>query len=176
MGKDGEGRERRGTAPGLSIRPAVSSDAGRLTALAFAAKRHWGYPERWIEAWRDELTITESDVEGGAFWVAVEEANGRPLGVYALLGDPEQPQLEHLWVDPAAQRGGVGRALFLHAVEQARESGAKTISIDADPNAAGFYQRMGAVQIGTVHASMEGVERHRPQYVYDLTSSGVKSP
>jgi len=158
----------------LSIRRAVSSDAAALTRIAHAAKRRWGYPERWIEAWRKELTITEDDIVAGAFWVA--EDDGRPLGLYALLGNPAQPQLEHLWVDPAAMRGGVGRSLFMHAAGQARARGAKVLTIDADPNAAGFYERMGAVQVGMVEASMEGVARQRPQYVYDLTTSPAETP
>jgi hypothetical protein len=32
-------------------------DAATLTAIAFAAKRYWGYHERWIESWSDLLTI-----------------------------------------------------------------------------------------------------------------------
>ena len=159
---------------GISIRRAVSSDASALTRIAHAAKRRWGYPERWIEAWSKELTITEDDIVAGAFWVA--EADGQPLGLYALLGDPAQPKLEHMWVDPAAMHGGVGRTLFMHAAEQARARGAKALTIDADPNAAGFYQRMGAVQVGMVETSMEGVARQRPQYLYDLTTSGAKGP
>jgi hypothetical protein len=27
---------------------AIPEDAESLTRVAFAAKRHWGYPERWI--------------------------------------------------------------------------------------------------------------------------------
>ena len=40
------------------IRRAIAADACALTEIAHAAKRHWGYPERWIEIWRDALTIT----------------------------------------------------------------------------------------------------------------------
>ena len=36
----------------------ASPDHARIpTRIAFAAKRHWGYPERWIKYWSDGLTI-----------------------------------------------------------------------------------------------------------------------
>jgi len=38
-----------------SIRPAALADAGALTVIAQAAKRHWGYPEPWLAAWAAAL-------------------------------------------------------------------------------------------------------------------------
>jgi hypothetical protein len=40
----------------MHIVRAKPEDAANLTGIAFAAKRHWGYPENWIESWRDLLT------------------------------------------------------------------------------------------------------------------------
>jgi len=42
----------------LHIRRAVPAEAGLLTEIAHAAKRHWGYPENWIRRWKSDLTIT----------------------------------------------------------------------------------------------------------------------
>jgi hypothetical protein len=39
----------------MQIVRAKPEDAAALTQIAHAAKRHWDYPERWIEAWRDIL-------------------------------------------------------------------------------------------------------------------------
>jgi len=44
-------------------------------------------------------------------------------------------------------RLGVGRALPAHAIAEARPRGAERLTILADPNAASFYKRNGAVQI-----------------------------
>jgi hypothetical protein len=41
----------------MQIERANAQDAEKLTEIAFAAKRHWGYPEEWMESWRDALTI-----------------------------------------------------------------------------------------------------------------------
>ena len=45
------------------IRRASPGDAEVLTRIAFAAKRYWGYPERWIEHWSESLTVTPEFVE-----------------------------------------------------------------------------------------------------------------
>lgn len=42
----------------IALRPATPADAAVLTEIAHAAKRHWGYPERWVQLWRAALTIT----------------------------------------------------------------------------------------------------------------------
>ena len=41
----------------MQILRAKAEDAAKLTEIAFSAKRHWGYPEQWIENWRHVLTI-----------------------------------------------------------------------------------------------------------------------
>ena len=48
------------------IRRAVSGDAAGLTAVAHAAKRHWGYPESWIALWERELTVSAELTSVGA--------------------------------------------------------------------------------------------------------------
>ena len=65
---------------------------------------------------------------------------------------------------------GVGRALFQHAVEQASKLGHHEIKIEADPNAAGFYERMGAKRIGVNVTEIEGRPRELPLMLYTVPS------
>jgi GNAT superfamily N-acetyltransferase len=51
--------------------------------------------------------------------------------------------LEHLWVEPSSIRRGVGSRLFRHAAGRARDLGATAMEWEAEPNALGFYARMG---------------------------------
>ncbi|BBL80569.1 N-acetyltransferase [Rubrobacter xylanophilus] len=142
----------------MEISRATSQDAAELTEMALAAKRHWGYPERWMELWRKELTITPQLAAEGEVWVAEED--GAKLGFYAL--SPSGRELEHLWVRPERLGEGVGRALFFHALSRAAELGAETLLIESDPNAEGFYVRMGAAKIGERVAELDGRERVLP--------------
>ena len=42
----------------IEIRRAHPEEADTLTEIAHAAKRHWKYPESWIQQWQTDLTIT----------------------------------------------------------------------------------------------------------------------
>ena len=78
-----------------------------------------------------------------------------------------------MFVDPPAIGSGAGRILFEAAVVLARRLGAKRMVILADPNAAAFYQRMGARFLRNEPSdAIPG--RTLPLYVYDLMS-GVAS-
>src|SRR5438128_97160 len=49
-----------GPVPSYRVRivRARSTDAAKLSAIARAAKAHWGYPAHWLERWCEQLTIT----------------------------------------------------------------------------------------------------------------------
>lgn len=148
----------------VTIRRSEPSEAARLTEIARAAKRHWGYPEEYIRLWADDLTLTPEYVGGNAVYSAV--CGDRVVGVCALTGEGETREIDHLWVDPGHIGRGVGRLLFRHAVEKARAEGVLTLEIVADPNAEGFYLKMGARRIGEVPAVPPG--RVLPLLVLDL--------
>ena len=70
------------------------------------------------------------------------------LGVAQVRMSGRDADLQKLFVDPAALRGGVGKALFDWAIDAAREMGASRMIIEADPDAAPFYRRLGARDAG----------------------------
>lgn len=146
---------------GTTIRRARDDEAGALTAIARAAKRHWGYPEAWVARWRDALTVTPAYVRGHPLFVAADE--DRPRGFYALAMDGDKAVLDHLWIEPGWMGRGIGRELFSHAARTARGLGAARLEIDSDPHAEGFYLRMGARRVGQVPADVEGVRRMLPR-------------
>ncbi len=59
-----------------------------------------------------------------------------------------------MWVEPDAMGNGHGRRLFEHAVAIARSLGATALELDADPNAVGFYERMGMERIGETPSTL----------------------
>ena len=126
----------------MQITRARPDDAATLTAIAFAAKRHWGYPERWLESWRDDLTVSPAFVDSHETYAAI--IDGRTVGFYALRQKGDRLNLLHMWVLPDAMGRGVGRSLFLHAIERTKALGFGELEIESDPNAEGFYQRLGA--------------------------------
>src|ERR1700682_6189026 len=150
----------------MQIVRAKPEEAEALTEIAHAAKRHWGYPERWIESWREILTMRPQFVAENVTYCAKE--GGRIIGFYLLTTEKDGMHLDHLWISPHAMGHGIGRVLFQHAVEQARNSGHRGFKIEADPNAAGFYERMGAKRIGLNVTEIEGQLRELPLLLYRI--------
>jgi GNAT superfamily N-acetyltransferase len=150
----------------IHIRRAEPGDAGVLSRIAFAAKGHWGYPERWMEHWRDVLTITPEFISQNEVHAATVQ--GELAGFYALDGEGPRMELEHLWVLPERMGLGLGRALFEHALDRAAELGTEILAIEADPNAEGFYRRMGATCVGEIVYELDGRERVLPLLAADV--------
>lgn len=145
----------------LQIRRATPDEADTLTAIAHAAKRHWNYPEQWIEIWRDDLTITPDFIANNEVYVAL--VDGTIAGCCALVVSDSPAELEHMWIDPQRMGNGVGRSLFEYAKERAKQLGLPELELSADPNAEGFYERMGAERIGEIQARMDGQPRVLPR-------------
>ena len=142
------------------IRRAIPKDAAVLSRMALAAKAHWGYPERWMELWKPQLTFSPEYFENNESWVAEREHS--PIAFYTLLDREENAWIENLWVSPEDIGQGVGKKLFSHAVEVARQRGYKRIQLEADPNAMGFYEKMGMRKIGERHSAVEDQPRILP--------------
>ena len=139
-----------------SIRAARAGEAAALSDLAFRSKAHWGYSEEFMEACRDELSLSEHDLREHATHVLV--ADEVVLGFYALerISD-EAVELLHLFVDPSRIRRGFGRALMAHARATARAAGYRTLVIQSDPHATRFYESLGARSVGSrASASIPG--------------------
>ncbi|HET8605964.1 MAG TPA: GNAT family N-acetyltransferase [Gaiellaceae bacterium] len=123
---------------GLLIRRAEPEAIAALRELTFRSKAHWGYEPALVRAWVDGLSFsTDKD-----YWLA--EVDGTAVAWMGLV--PSRAGvcvLDDLWVDPAWLGQGIGRKLFLLAVDAAAELGARRLEWGAEPNAVGFYEQVG---------------------------------
>ena len=149
----------------IALRPARPEEAQVLTDLCLRSKAVWGYDEAFMNACREELTINARDFDHSIPYVALYD--DQIVGVAQLGIDGVDAQLHKLFIEPAAIRTGAGRQLFGWAFATARERHAARLWIEADPDAAGFYRRMGAVDDGVVPSeSIPG--RVLPRLRFDL--------
>ena len=144
----------------MTIRRIDPRDSNALTRIALAAKAYWGYPERWMEIWKPQLTISPEYLIENEGWAAV--VNETPIGFYTLEERNGNAWLENLWVLPEYIGKGVGKALFLHATELSRQRGHRILQLEADPNAVGFYEKMGMYKIGERYSEVDGQPRVLP--------------
>ncbi|HEY3551445.1 MAG TPA: GNAT family N-acetyltransferase [Gaiellaceae bacterium] len=128
------------------LRPADPGDEPRLRAVAEASKAHWGYDAERVGNWAETLDLSRE------IWIA--EVAGEIVAWSALLPPSEGIcELDDLWVEPRAIGTGIGTVLFRQAEAHARHLGARALRWEADPNAVGFYERMGAAVVGTATSS-----------------------
>jgi len=153
-------REIRGNNVSLEIRISTSNQAESLTQIAFTAKRHWGYPERWIQFWSPILTITPEFIERNETYVAF--LDDVPVGFCAISTEDKKASVEHLWVLPEYIGKGIGVDLFKYMLSKCRGMRVKVLEIESDPNAQGFYENMGANRVGEVVGEVDGKQRVLP--------------
>ena len=145
------------------IRQARAEDLATLGDIAMRSKAHWGYDEDFLDACREELSPTESDLGPGLMtW---EDESPRAVAHLVMAGD--LAELHLLFVAPEAMGRGIGRDLFGWACDHARAEGATRLGLDADPFATPFYEKMGCVQVGEV-PSATWPDRMLPRMEYKL--------
>lgn len=131
----------------MEIRPARGEDAEALSDLAYRSKAHWGYDDAFMAACRAELTYSPEQLDAGGFWVL--EDGDEVRGFYGLTKiSPDAVELEAMFVEPDHIGHGYGRALTDHALQEFRAMDLARLVIQADPNAAPFYEDAGATLIG----------------------------
>ena len=101
--------------------------------------------------------------------------NGSRCGFYQLSVAGDEADIALLFIDPPMIGRGIGQALWHHLVGEARRAGAIRITIEADPNAEGFYLRMGAERAGTA-PSGSIPDRNLPLLVFALADDIQQTP
>lgn len=129
----------------ITIREATREDEQRLRAIAFTAKATWGYDRDRVRTWAETLQLFGKTAPTAEIYVA--ETAGLAIAWMRLVPGNESCVLEDLWVEPISQRAGVGTKLFRFAERRACQLDAPRLEWEAEPNAIGFYERMGGRHI-----------------------------
>ena len=134
---------------------ATKNDCKALTNLTRLSKAHWGYSAEQLEKWRDELTITAPYIEANeVFKYCLNEQ--LIVGYYACFyADESTVKLDNLFIHPDYIGKGYGRIMMEDFMARVKDK-ANKITLDADPNAALFYQKLGFKEVGQLATSIKG--------------------
>nr|WP_298895956.1 GNAT family N-acetyltransferase [uncultured Altererythrobacter sp.] len=155
----------------IQLRTPLEEECEALTQLCLRSKAHWGYEAAFVAACRDELTITPHILDQRFCLVAEGETI---LGYLEVGLEADGLHVEKLFVDPIAIGKGIGSLLMKQALKFAERSGAEELVIEADPEAAPFYLRLGAMEAGEVSSgSIPG--RMLPRLVFPIQHSPASS-
>jgi GNAT superfamily N-acetyltransferase len=147
----------------VTLRRASPADTAALRAL-MATSNGYDRPEAraMIVAFAGTWNVPDGPHE---VWLA-EEA-GAIVGFFALIPHGSDQELDLFFTANDAQGNGVGRRLFEAMAARARALGATCVLISSNPEAAGFYRRMGAVDVGVTPPG-HGIAWERPKLKFRL--------
>lgn len=130
------------------IRLAVAAERRLLEALQWRASLANDGDREALLAHPDAIALPPEQIEAGLVFVALEAAV--PVGFAAVLDrDDGDLELDGLFVDPIAQRRGIGRRLVEYCVAFARARDCRAIHVVGNVHAAQFYRALGFVRSGT---------------------------
>ena len=125
------------------IRDALPAEAASLEALHRRAADVWEEYRTQLAANPDAIEPPNRAIEEGRLRVAVD-ASQRHLGFSVVQPvENERCELDDLFVEPEAMGLGVGRLLVDDVALRAAAAGAVYVDVIANPNALGFYERVG---------------------------------
>ncbi len=142
----------------MTLRRALPADTAALRTLMATSN---GYDRPAARAMIAAFAETWS-VPDGAHEVWLIEEAGPIVGFFALIPHGADRELDLFFTANEAQGSGLGRQLFEAMVERARTLGAASVVISSNPEAAGFYRRMGAVDVGVTPPG-DGISWDRPK-------------
>jgi GNAT superfamily N-acetyltransferase len=150
----------------MILRPPNLDELPALSDMCARSKASWNYDETMLDAFRNELTLTADDLESDAIIVAEDRRGIAGLAELSLAAD-KTCHLDKLFVEPTRLGEGTGKMLYVWACRYAQGLGATEMVIEADPDAAPFYQYMGAEPAGVAESgSIPG--RYLPRLIHRL--------
>ncbi len=135
----------------ILIREAKPGEAKLLTNIALQSKAHWGYSQDLIELWRSELEVTSELITNSICFVV--EVDGQVKGFWCRI-PKEGLSKGRYYIEPESIGKGYGKLLWSAVTVKAKELKVKYLTWESDPNAVGFYLKMGAKQIGTTDSKI----------------------
>ena len=137
----------------MTFRKALKHDLPELNRISVISKKHWGYPEEWIERWMKELTMDASDLISHE--TLVMEYETRVIGFCSTIDHGDHYEVMHLWVLPEFIGKGYGKILLKETLSSFILED-KPIWVLADPNAESFYEKQGFMTFEKVESYPKG--------------------
>jgi len=159
--------------PMFTYHEASVIDIPSLRVLAHKSEAHWGGSDAFMDEFDRSFNITEEFLKNNPVFL-MKDPDGDIVAFWGLIFLPEKTtesgkvwaELEYFYVDVTELGYGHGRKLWHHMTEWAFKHQISRIHLVTSPEALGFYDRMGAVQIGEVPSSIDG--RMIPELLYLL--------
>ncbi|MEQ8925156.1 MAG: GNAT family N-acetyltransferase [Fulvivirga sp.] len=125
----------------MKVYKATSNDHNNLTSLMRNSKSYWGYEQKLMDKWQDELTITKEFIENNhVFKIVVKSVI---VGFFAYSTIESLARLQSMFILPNKIGKGLGAFMMDTFLDELKEGPVDFIVLESDPNAEGFYKNFG---------------------------------
>lgn len=132
----------------LKLRPATADDAPILTEILRRSRALQNGEREAAQSLPEDTLISDATI--ATVNMTVAELDGQPVAFSGLSPQGDDTAfVDFLFVAPEAQRRGIGELLLIRAEDQARWNNHSRVSLEADAQAAGFYERRGYTALAT---------------------------
>src|SRR5271166_3579366 len=145
------------------IRAAVPGDMAALNDVFRSSSLSNDGDRSYLLAHPDVLELSDLAVTEGRTRAAV--ADDAIVGFATWLSAGDAIEIEDLFVDPPWMRQGIGRALVLDLIADARARGIRRVDVTANQHALAFYEKLSFV----VDHEVETMFRPAPRMQLDVT-------
>lgn len=133
---------------------ATSNDHKILTEITKKSKAHWGYSDELMEEWSHLLTITNDYIAANHVYKLL--LDDLVVGYYSYFySDESSIKLDYLFVLPKYIGKGIGKKLMNDFLKRVKIDKYQKITVDSDPSAEKFYEKLGFVKVGQIETSIK---------------------
>ncbi|MDA3898249.1 MAG: GNAT family N-acetyltransferase [Desulfobacteraceae bacterium] len=151
---------------------ALPSEADVLQEIARKSKMYWGYDDEYMKKWKHDQLLTPSFISHNPVFALKDGED--IVGFFAFDLNFNPIDLKHFWIDPKFTRAGVGKALFSHVFEFLVSIEFTEFQVTVEPNATGFYTKMGGKVIGEI--SRPELEQTYPVMLIQIRKPNQSNP
>lgn len=139
----------------MKIEKATIHDSGILTEITMKSKAYWGYSEEQIIEWKNFLTISIDYIEKNSVYKLI--IDNSIIGYYSYFKtEKDSIKLDNLFILPKYIGLSYGKKLMQDFINKIQtEKNIKKITLDSEPNAEIFYQKIGFVKVGEFETSIK---------------------
>ena len=135
------------------IEKATILDSSELSELTYKSKAHWGYSEKQMEKWRDDLQVSARYIENNEVFII--RKSDQIAGYYSFSKvSVSTVKLDNIFIDPEYIGKGLGLTLMKDFLNSVKKLEVTTVTLDSDPNAEQFYQKFEFKTVGQLKSSV----------------------
>lgn len=164
----------------VAIRPACPADAEEM---AHVSMRAWHLslkdivPQGFLEQFQYEKQVEKyvGRAQDPEWLLLVAEFEGKVVGMIGTKDNDSEPlkyekQIKVMYVDPALQNRGIGKALLVSLFDELKKQGLQRIMlwcIEANKSACSFYEKRGGRRIEPIDPPEEYAAMPHVAYTWD---------